>query len=334
MPRVRSKEKAAVIDAFKKRWHTLKQKPPRERLPRYAVCFQANTRKDCAVLADNYYGKAHVKAMCALSDRQILKNLATLCRYLELYSTPAAEAARDDMLASNRVVMYFDVPPTKDLLSGVYILFRSPNGECEHYRENREWAFDDDALLTWQVESYPSEDWAEFVGGYHPTLLGVLMKSTGEAFTAWEQKKLRESVVDTVSRHDCDELRTFEITPTQNRNQMVVYIGTDDPVLYRKCIERALATMSEADVEALMRGILELGEGEKKHLPDGMLKVASIHSHKRPWDIKGLKGRLIALLWVRQKDEFNICYFEKLVGKYLFGGRPCYHHISGKLELL
>lgn len=327
-----SKVDKAVVKAFRKRWLALRGKARNGTLQSYRLSlanwFEATSRKERLALARAYYGIAHIELMCALTDEQILANLAPVCRYLDAHS-------EDDECC----------PTAEDLVSSEYVLFSFPREDFPDYIEPdsvylrvcSEGDADDGTEMNavdpsqLDVDAYTSnsayyDDWYEYVGGVYTSLLAVLMKSTGESFSKAEARMLTASVVQNVAPADHEELWVFGVA--HHGNQMVVSIDTDSPSYYVFPIINAITEMSSDGLAAMVESILSIEGNAREDLPRDLLKAVDAFSKRRKPDTEALKQRLVRLMG-RQKRNSDIRCFENALARYLFGGRQYYHQKDG-----
>jgi hypothetical protein len=307
---------SSVVSAFRKRWHDIERAALAGSV--FEVrrnCFEAARIVDTEFLAIQFYGIRHARKMATLTDRQIVKRLRPVVRYLE--TIPRREV-------SQRMVF--------KLLSSEYVLFEY---ESDEVIDRSAVDLNSDDLAPWSLRRYPdfaNDDWFEPVGGLRVECTRVLMKATGEAFSADELRMLTESVVHNVTSNSSEHLWVFDIGRTKQKNQLYVYVCSWFPTShYVDPLIDEIAGWDDATCISVAESIIEIGNSDANYLPHGFFELARALRKQRKPDGTAFKARL-AKLFGALTDASEIVYVENVLRPHLFGGRTYFHATYGNLD--
>ena len=299
------KVKSLVVSAYRKRWNDgLDGKSKAQN----AGVFEAPTTNVKKRMATTFYARAHLQKLVSLSDDAIVSNHLPLIKYLA--------TQRETRLRASLV---------ERLLGGQYVLFVCGLDNMHTLGSGSEVNLEQDDIDSWKPVSYPGsalyDDWYERVGGFDSSFVGVLMKSSGEAFSKNERKQIAEAVHLNVMSNDESELWSFGFHLTgQRKNQFVVTISSD-AYGYRESLEDTLCGLDAPTLKRIAADVEPLRTDEDS--PFSTLIDAATPSLRTA---SGKAIREVLRRCVRNAtDEFDLNGVERLAGAHFFGGRRYYH---------
>jgi hypothetical protein len=299
------KAKSLVVASYRERWNdVLDGKSEAQN----AGVFEASTTNIKKKMASSFYARAHLQKLVSLSEDTIVKSHLPLIKYLATQRETPLRASLVDRL-----------------LGGQYVLFVCDLDEMHTLDSGTEVNLELDDIHSWKPDSYPGpvlyDDWYEHVGGFNSTFVGVLMKSSGEAFTKSERKQIAEAVHLNVMSNDESELWSFGFhLAGKRKNQFVVTI-TSDAYGYRESLEDTLCGLDSPTLKRIAADVEPLRTDEES--PFSKLIDATTPSLRTA---SGKAIREVLRSCVRSAtDAFDLNGVERVVGAHFFSGRSYYH---------